>query len=451
MFENVRAEDLVARLASHDFGAPPDATYDQLMGADEIDAIVAFDRLERLAAAGRAEAIARLDVKRHRTLNAERTDNTWVDDADIARSIVTEIAMARQMSASGAQTLYGFALALTHHPRTAALLSAGTISERVARAVTDRTWPLSAAGRRWVDDRLAPDLPLLTAKRAAAAAARLSQAYDPHAAHVRAVTARASRFVSAVAKPDVMGMLNLYAPADQIQAAYTALDNHARATKADGDDRTLSQIMADTAVERLTGASRADDIGVEVNVLMRPETLLGDEDTPALLAGYGPIPAATARQLTGRSRAWVRRLFTDPTCDTITGRDARRRRFDGPLGELIRAADQHCQRPWCDCRISDIDHRQPHSDGGPTVRDNADGYCRGSHHIRHLPGFHVSRPSPDDPVIQWTTPTGHRYRSRRPGPLGHGPQVTIPHARNGRSILEQRLLRLLCSHGHLRQ
>ena len=117
--------------------------------------------------------------------------------------------------------------------------------------------------------------------------------------------------------------------------------------------------------------------GVEVNVLMRPETLLGGEDAPALLAGYGPLPPGIARKLTAHSRVWIRRLFTDPADETITGRDPKRRRFDGALGELVRAADQHCQQPWCDCRIIDIDHRTPtaaagrRSEATPTATANA--------------------------------------------------------------------------------
>lgn len=184
-------------------------------------------------------------------------------------------------------------------------------------------------------------------------------------------------------------------------------------------------------------------MGVEVNLLMRPESLLTDEDTPALLAGYGPLPAPLARGLTAGSQVWIRRLFTDPAESTITGRDPRRRRFDGPLGKLIRTADQHCARPWCDCRIIDIDHRIPYEDGGPTTRANADSYCRRSHTVRHLPGWQVSCRTfdEDEPqVLEWNTPTGHRYRSRRPAPLGHGPPAAVPREQPPESVVEDRLL-----------
>ncbi|MEJ7757017.1 MAG: hypothetical protein WKF83_12525 [Nocardioidaceae bacterium] len=97
---------------------------------------------------------------------------------------------------------------------------------------------------------------------------------------------------------------------------------------------------------------------------------------------------------------WVRRLFTRPAAgedqpgggEQIIGRDPRRRRFDGPLGDLIRAVDQHCQRPWCDHRIDDIDHRTPYTDGGTTTAADGDSYCRSSHTTKHLPGFTIRRP-----------------------------------------------------------
>lgn len=50
---------------------------------------------------------------------------------------------------------------------------------------------------------------------------------------------------------------------------------------------------------------------------MRPETLLGDEDTQALLGGYGPIPPELARELTANSKVWLRRLGALPQCATL--------------------------------------------------------------------------------------------------------------------------------------
>ncbi|MBA2418406.1 MAG: hypothetical protein H0V59_05595 [Nocardioidaceae bacterium] len=255
-------------------------------------------------------------------------------------------------------------------------------------------------------------------------------------------------------------------------ACFTALDGQARGLKADGDARTINQLMADTLIERLTGQTRAADVAAEIGLLMRPETLFADEDTPAVLAGYGPIPPGIARNITGHTKVWVRRLFTQPATgedqpgggEQIISRDPRRRRFDGPLGDLIGAVDQHCQRPWCDHAIDDIDHRTPYTDGGTTTTADGDAYCRSSHTTKHLPGFTIRAHNTPTGVreLTWTTPTAHTYTSRRPPPLGHGPHHTTPKTPPGASVAERHLQRRIGTHtaipatstrttGHLRQ
>ena len=307
----------------------------------------------------------------------------------------------------------------------------------------------------------------MTPKRAGTAARRLVIGIDPDHADHAATAARAHRGVWIVAAPDAMGRLCATLAADQAVACFTALDGQARGLRADGDARTINQLMADTLVERLTGQTRAADVAAEIGLLMRPETLFADEDTAAVLAGYGPIPPGIARNITGHTKVWVRRLFTRPAGgedqpgggEQIIGRDPRRRRFDGPLGDLIRAVDQHCQRPWCDHAIDDIDHRTPYTDGGTTTTADGDSYCRRSHTTKHLPGFTIRREDIGTGAHQlvWTTPTAHTYTSQRPPPLGHGPHVATPKTPPGTSVAERHLQRLIGTHtstrttGHLRQ
>jgi len=120
--------------------------------------------------------------------------------------------------------------------------------------------------------------------------------------------------------------------------------------------------------------------------------LLGRTETPAHVPGYGPIPAALARQLAcaaasagaagagdshdtdvtdaTRARAWVRRLLTDPIDGTVTSIDTRRRRFSGALATLIRLRDQVCRDPYCDAPIRDLDHLHDYAQGGSTTAEN---------------------------------------------------------------------------------
>ena len=104
---------------------------------------------------------------------------------------------------------------------------------------------------------------------------------DPESAVRAAEENRSRRFVQV--RPSTMtGMALLTAPlpVEQAVARWEALDKHARAARADGDPRTVSQIMADTLVERVTGQTRACDVAVEVSLVMTDQTLLGMDDRP---------------------------------------------------------------------------------------------------------------------------------------------------------------------------
>ena len=55
--------------------------------------------------------------------------------------------------------------------------------------------------------------------------------------------------------------------------------------------------MDETLVERVTGRPAEVPEPVAVNVVMSDQTLLGDDNSPATIEGYGPIPASVARKL----------------------------------------------------------------------------------------------------------------------------------------------------------
>jgi hypothetical protein len=215
-------------------------------------------------------------------------------------------------------------------------------------------------------------------------------------------------------------------PAEQALACWTALDDHARGRRADGDDRAIAEIMCDTLVERVTGAARADRAAdVELQVVITDRSLLGSTDQPASLVGYGPIPAQTATRIAAETQAWVRRLLTDPVTGAVQTADAKRRRFfSGAARDLVLIRDRRCRNPVCNAPIRDIDHRIEHSAGGDTHPDNADAYCQRCHHLKDHPEMTViRRPEPpalpDAHRIAWIGPTGHTYR-----PLPHQRSAT---------------------------
>ncbi|KHL19609.1 uncharacterized protein DUF222 [Mumia flava] len=496
MFESVSPSTVVEALRSRVVDAV-DGVLEQIaaldpgdvaMGAAEVEVVALCERLVRVTQATQTTAVAALEARRRAVTHVPQHEET------IERSLRTEVAMARQVSASASgQSLFESRM-LQELPSTAALFEQGAISVGVVREVCREVQFLSAEHRARLDSELAESLGSLTPKRAGKAARRLTLALDPHAGYVRTMRARGERQVSLTRELDTMATLRVYGPAEQLAAAYHALDDHASARRADGDPRTVSQLLADTALERLTGAAVDTDgrapIRTEISLLMRPETLFGTEDTPAVLDGYGAVPAELARELVtdAGATAWIRRLFTRADGQRLSHADPRRRRFPPAVARLVRSVDAECLRPWCDCRARDIDHRLPHHRGGPSTGANADPACRGSNQTKEAHGWRVTgetsgpppdQPTPDKPtpkrpdpstpapnrpdpstpapsrpdpnrrdslhggvadaprVVTWTTPTGHRYTSTRPGPHGHGPTMIV--TRPPTSPLERRL------------
>jgi hypothetical protein len=160
-------------------------------------------------------------------------------------------------------------------------------------------------------------------------------------------------------------------------------------------------------------------VPVEVELLVPVDTLLGDGQAPAHLAGFGPLPAAQARRLLRDTNAavWLRRLFTQPATGRIVGLDSRRRLFEGELRHLVILRDQFCRTPWCDAPIRHADHPMPRRDHGTTDEDNAQGLCEACNYAKDAPGWTVApTPSTRRHRVTITTPTGERHASEAPRP-----------------------------------
>ncbi|KXW61789.1 hypothetical protein MPHL43239_19400, partial [Mycolicibacterium phlei DSM 43239 = CCUG 21000] len=86
-------------------------------------------------------------------------------------------------------------------------------------------------------------------------------------------------------------------------------------------------------------------------------TLMGDDDAPAWLAGYGPLPAAIARGLTGdavrdkKTKAMLRRLYRHPSSGQLVAMESRARVFPKGLAEFIGIRDRTCRTPYCNAEI----------------------------------------------------------------------------------------------------
>ena len=80
-------------------------------------------------------------------------------------------------------------------------------------------------------------------------------------------------------------------------AVYAALTRRADALHSAGDARSRSQLMADSLVEHVTG-NPAGPSSIEIQLVMTDRTLLHGSNEPAVLPGYGIVPAPWARNLT---------------------------------------------------------------------------------------------------------------------------------------------------------
>lgn len=245
---------------------------------------------------------------------------------------------------------------------------------------------------------------------------------DPRSVVDRAAYAVTQRRVTLRPSPDTMAYLTALLPAAQAVAVFAALHGAAGAARAEGDPRSADQVKADTLVERVTGQASAPAVPVEIDLVMTDRALLAGDHTPAVLSGYGPIPASHARTLAGGSsgaeggldeaRVWIRRLYLDPDTRVITDADRRRRLFPTHLRQVVIARDQWCRTPWCGAPIRHIDHARPHALGGPTDPANAQGLCERCNYVKESAGWSTSVAGPDGIVT--TTPTGARHRTEPP-------------------------------------
>ena len=298
-------------------------------------------------------------------------------------------------------------------------------SRRLPPSVVKACEVLDREQRRALDDELSDLASRLSPGQVKKAADR-AVAADPEAAFARACRARAAKNIRAVVNGDGTGTLVATFPVEQTVAVWEALDHEARCRRADGDERSIRELICDLFVERVTGRTPANDLNLELNVLISASSLLGIDDQPARLAGhhggdYGVLPAELARRLAAGESVWARRLVCDPYDGTLLSMDTRKRRFDGALRKFLLHRDGTSRRPFSDAPIYEIDHVLPHADGEPTTAANGHGLAKTDHRIRDLPRWRIEALDGDAAKgCRWTMPTGHTYTSRPPPLLGHG-------------------------------
>jgi hypothetical protein len=148
--------------------------------------------------------------------------------------------------------------------------------------------------------------------------------------------------------------------------------------------------------------------------LVSADTLLGLDDEPADLAGYGSITAQTARRLAADASATWRRLLTDP--DTGHLLDIGKDSYRPPqrLRDFTIARDGVCCFPTCNQPgyCCEYEHIVEFGRGGETTRRGGALACRRHNLCKIGTGWRYRLDS--DGVFIWTSDTGHRYRGHAP-------------------------------------
>ena len=379
---------------------------ESLSDAGRVDLLVAFERHLALVQAAQQQVLASLDGR--------AVDWSGTKVVDYTRE---QVGAALRLSPGSAEHRLTTARTLVERlPATLGLLRRGQLSYLHAMKLADAITPFDDQTAAKIEQRVLTRAADQTLSQFGASLRRAVIAADPRRAEQRAEEALAQRRV--VFTPQADGITEVWAllPADGAALIETVLnslagtptgDRTADQRRADALVDVFARVLGDPALPQAHGQRPA--IGVTVAI----STLLGCDEQPAELDGYGPITAALARRLaTDQTGTW-RRLVTDDTGQLL---DYGRKTYRPPanLTDHIITRDKTCTFPGCQraARLCDLDHREPWCDGGATDSDNVGALCQRHHNAKHHAGWYVKRRQ--DGTSTWTSPTGHRYVARPP-------------------------------------
>jgi hypothetical protein len=397
---------------------------------DLVEVISGWERIKAHAEARQFEAIAALS---QRPVFAGCAEHGLGDSNHGTRGAASEISAALRLSPNAARSRAELAVELVDQlPATLAELRGGRIDGYRASVIAAQTRPLAEApdARREVEAAALVKAHRQTAAQLRSATRKAVIAADATAAEDRHRRARAGRFLSAPCpEPDGMASMLLRLPAEDAAAFWVAIDAAARAKRAadPNDKRTLDQLRADVLASVGWSALEAGHLGccnaacrhvnhrlgrrrgkaASVDVTVSVTTLLGIDNQPGHLAGYGPITAEVARRIAANG-TW-RRILTDPASGAVL--DVGRQRYTPPadLAEHVIVRDRTCRFPTCTRPAAgcDVDHTVPYEQGGPTSDGNLDPLHRSHHNDKTHDGWWLEQPEPG--TFVWTSPTGHTY------------------------------------------
>ncbi|MFB9384336.1 DUF222 domain-containing protein [Pseudonocardia petroleophila] len=403
-----------------------------LSDADLMDAVVGFEAMVSWAAARQFAVLA--EFSRRGGDGSIRPVTSAVPAREWAG---TEVAMALTLSPGAGEVRLAQAIRLDGVLRpTRDLLEAGRLDVSRVRLILDRLAVVSDHHAAVVQERVLPAAPDQTWAQLSAALRRAILAVDPDGAAEHHQAAQKERRVDVFPGEDGMATVWARMSAPEAASSFQWLTRLARGMGVE-DPRTLGQRRADLAAAALTGKLIIRDPGATdvvatapvtpgkplITVVVPHSTLIGAEDEPCEIAGYGPIPAHLARDVAADA-VW-RRLVTDPLTGAVLDHGRTTYRPPAVLADHVRARDLTCRAPGCRraATTCELDHVMPWQDEGTTSEDNLVCLCTAHHDLKEQPGWQVTLHP--DRSLEWTTPTGHTYRTE---PHDHRPRQGPPHS-----------------------
>jgi len=353
--------------------------------------------------------------------HASPDDKVHVEFA--VRAAVSDLAVRMSLSED---TVLNFdrqaTVMMSRTPKTWTAFRFGEVSPQNARVVTQLADSLPDGDfdlHERFDDAVAELAVRLTPPRFRARARVIREKLLGQTLEERAVAERAFRKVVFEPAADGMAEIYYYGPADEATLIMARIDGSARALSRNPDEtRTLDQLRADVFADMMLGGEPASGtgnaaVGVKVGLLVPVMSLLGMDDQPATLEGYGPIDIATAKKLTAKAPSFYR-ILTHPITGTILDIDKTTLRIPADMRRWLEIRDQTCIFPGCGrkARNCEVDHTVDRQYGGITKVTNLAHLCKKHHREKHH-----TRWTPEhlpDGSIRWTSPTGHQTVSGPP-------------------------------------
>ncbi len=341
-------------------------------------------------------------------------------------AVVSEVAYVLTVSERTAGALLSEAHELTTTlPLTLAALQDGNISWQHARAMVEETANLDPDGAAALEAHfLDPDAnpaqgcPAgeLVPSRFRHKARTWRERHHPDSIEKRHIKSALDRRLEFAPDRDGMAWLSAYLPADQAAGIWDRTTTAARALQGPHEDRNLSQIRADVAAKWLLGgtAEHVPSPSALVLVTVPVFALMGLTDEPAMLDGYGPIPASMASRLMAESSSSFHRVLTDPRNGAPLEIGRTSYRIPVSMRRWLRLRDGKCPFPGCSNQSLDneADHLLAWADGGTTGIINLGQPCPKHHRLKHASGWTPTGATTDKPP-GWISPTGRQYASEQ--------------------------------------